>query len=36
MGQLMSQYGVNKPEDLDIKMASKVIENLKSQEGRAS
>jgi hypothetical protein len=32
--QLMSQYGVNKPEDLDIKTASKVIEGLKAQEGR--
>jgi hypothetical protein len=36
MGQLMSQYGVNKPEELDIKIASKVIENLKAQEGRSS
>ena len=36
VGQLMSQYGVNKPEDLDIKIASKVIENLKAQEERAS
>jgi len=36
VGQLMSQYGVNKPEDLDIKIASKVIENLKTQEGRSA
>lgn len=36
VGQLMSQYGAKKPEDLDIKTASKVIESLKAQEGRSS
>ena len=37
MTQLMNQYGVAKPEDLDIKTASKVIESLKAQqEGRRS
>jgi DNA polymerase I-like protein with 3'-5' exonuclease and polymerase domains len=36
VGQLMGRYGVNKPEDLDIKTASKVIESLKAQEGRPS
>jgi hypothetical protein len=34
MGQLMAQHGVNKPEDLDIKTASQVIENLKAKEGK--
>ena len=34
VGQLMGRYGVNRPEDLDIKTASKVIEGLKAQEGR--
>lgn len=36
VSQLMGRYGVNKPEDLDIKTASKVIESLKAQEGRQS
>jgi hypothetical protein len=37
VGQLMDRYGVKKPEDLDIKTASKVIDSLKSNaEGRQS
>ena len=36
LGQLMSRYGVKKPDELDIKTASQVIENLKGQEGRQS
>ena len=31
IGQLMERYGVKKPEDLDIKTASQVIDKLKSE-----
>ena len=35
VGQLMERYGVKKPDELDLKTASKVIDSLKSEaEGR--
>ena len=33
VGQLMERYGVRKPDELDLKTASKVIDSLKSNAG---
>ena len=33
VGQLMERYGVKKPDELDLKTASKVIDSLKSNAG---